>query len=419
MHIMKCGKSDYSKIKGEACRDDGYHSRVGTINPELTEFNDNLIDREPPTDIDEYIKSLGVDRKIRADAVRCVSVIVDYPKDEKRSSYEFFTDAMKGLQEHFNIKDDAILYAQMHVDEGHEHMHFAFVPLVESEKTYKDGHTEIQLKLSAKEVLTRDSLQELHPFMQRYMEEREYEGTLYYGDDERRDKDFLEYKLSKIEAEIQNLEEEFKSWTDKNIQLEAEIQGQEATITSNSTEIRQQQAQIDSKSKELEDISDDLDDAKKTIANNDNIVKEFNQMNEKLDQVKAELDFFNDVPENQKHFHIGNLYFVDKVTVDRAAAAETAFNKVKEVKSYKKHLDERKDELDERERGIEAERTRERNSAAIDKRINDAREQSKESKEMSLLKRYQDAFTLKELEARERSRGKNKNANIDNEEREY
>ena len=206
MHIIKCGKSDYSKLKGEACRDDGYHSRLGTIKQELTKHNYKLIDKEPPTDIDEHIKSLGVDRKIRPNAVRCLSVIVDYPKDETKSPADFFTDAMKGLQEYFNIKDDAILYAQVHVDEGHEHMHFAFVPLVESEKTYKDGHTKNQVKLSAYEILTKQKLQELHPYIQKYMEERDYKGTLYYGDNERRDRDFLEHKFEQVEKDLNKKE---------------------------------------------------------------------------------------------------------------------------------------------------------------------------------------------------------------------
>lgn len=272
MHVIKCGASDYGSVRGEACREEGFHSKVGTINPELTQHNYSLIDREPPTNIDEYIKSLGVKRKIRADAVRCASIIVDYPKDEIRPPEEFFEDAKKGLQEHFGIKDDAILYARVHVDEGHDHMHFAFVPLLESEKAYKDGHTEKQVKLSAFDVLTKASLQELHPFMQKYMSERGYEGTLHYADGEKRDKEFLEHKIEKIEKEIQSLEEkrqdrqeEVDFWDkqsdlymekaisnrdeafeleDKNKQLKEKIKGQEVTIASNSEALDQQEERL-------------------------------------------------------------------------------------------------------------------------------------------------------------------------------
>jgi predicted nucleic acid-binding Zn-ribbon protein len=209
MHAMKGGASDYGSVRGEACREEGYHSKVGTVNPELTPGNYNLIvGREPTTNIDEYIKELGVKRKIRADAVRFASIIVDYPKDETRPSKEFFVDAAKGLQEFFGIKDEAVLYAQVHVDEDHDHMHFAFVPIVEKEKTYKDGHTESQVKLSAFEVLTKAKLQQLHPFMQTYMHERGYMGTLHHDDGEKRDKEFLDHKIEQMEKEVKALEKQ-------------------------------------------------------------------------------------------------------------------------------------------------------------------------------------------------------------------
>ena len=272
MHVMKCGANDYGSVRKEACRENGFNSKVGTVDSELTQYNYNLIDREPPTNIDEYIKSLGVKRKIRADAVRCASIIVDYPKDETRPPKDFFEDAKKGLQEHFGIKDNAILYAMVHVDEGHDHMHFAFVPLVEKEKTYKDGHSEKQIKLSAKEILTKERLRELHPFMQTYMCERGYKGTLHYADGEKRDKEFLEHKLEKIEKEIKSLADRHAE-LDENIslveglniyyndendrlqgsidelesqcgQLKEKIKGQEVTIASNSEALDQQEERL-------------------------------------------------------------------------------------------------------------------------------------------------------------------------------
>ena len=205
MHLIKCGASDYGKVKGEACREEGFHSKVGTINQEMTQYNYNLVtDREPPEDIDEYIKGLGVKRKIRADAVRCASLIVDYPKDETRPYQEFFEDMKIGLQKYFGIKDEAVLYAQVHLDERHPHLHFSFVPLVEKDKVYKDGHAERQVKLAAKEIFTQASLRNLHPHMQRYMKDRGYSGTIHYPEREKKYKEFMEHKLEKMEEELQN-----------------------------------------------------------------------------------------------------------------------------------------------------------------------------------------------------------------------
>ena len=202
MHVMKGGASDYGSVKGEALREKNSRSKVGSINPELTELNYSLINHETPEQIDEYIKELGVKRKIRADAVRFVSVIVDMPKDEVQDEKEFFKAALDGIKEHFGVSDKAVLYAQVHKDEHHPHMHVSFVPLVQKEKTYKDGHTELQTKLSAFDVLTKESLQSFHPQMQSYMQERGFSGTLYYDDDVKRDKEFLEHKLEQIEKEI-------------------------------------------------------------------------------------------------------------------------------------------------------------------------------------------------------------------------
>lgn len=210
MHVMKCGASDFGAVKGEAMREEGFHSKVGTINDELTKDNYNLIDREPPEDIDEYIRNLGVKRKIRADAVRCVSVIVDYPADEERPHQEFFEASMKGIQEFFGVKDESVLYAQVHVDEHHPHMHLAFVPLVESEKTYKDGHTETQIKLSAKDVLTKEKLQEFHPRMQDYMHMQGFVGQIHFPERKNKYKDFSKHKLEQVNNEIAEKEKELE-----------------------------------------------------------------------------------------------------------------------------------------------------------------------------------------------------------------
>jgi len=217
MHVLKGGASDYGSVKGEALREEKGHSKVGTINPELTDQNYSLCQHEAPEQIDEYIKSLGVKRKIRADAVRFVSVIIDYPKDEIMDEEKFFQNAKEGLKEHFNISEEAILYATVHKDEGHPHMHLSFVPLIQKEKTYKDGHTEMQTKLSAFDVITPEALQKLHPFMQSYMASRGFTGTLHHDDGEKRDKEFLEHKLEQIEKDIDEKEQKItviNSYTD-------------------------------------------------------------------------------------------------------------------------------------------------------------------------------------------------------------
>lgn len=214
MHAIKVGASGYGNVVAEAKREDGFKSKVGTIDETKTKDNYGLVDRPAPKNIDEHIRELGVKRKIRADAVRMCSVIIDYPKDETRSEREFFQSAVDGLKEHFKIDDKALLYAEVHVDEGHSHMHVGFVPLTEKKKKYKDGREEMQVKLSAKDVLTKQSLEELHPFMVRYMSERGFTGTLLHEDGVKRDKDFMEHKLEKMNEEYADLKERIGIETD-------------------------------------------------------------------------------------------------------------------------------------------------------------------------------------------------------------
>lgn len=209
MHILKGGASDYGSLKKEALREDNFKSKVGTIDPNLTFMNYGLV-ADAPEDIDGFIKGLGVERKIRSDAVRFVSIIVDYPKDETRYSKDFFEDAKKEIQDYFDVKNEAVLYAQVHLDEGHPHMHFAFVPTVEQEKIYKDGHSEMKVKLSAKDMLTRERLQQFHPHMQERMHELGYTGTIHHNDGIKRDKDFMEHKLDMIEQETKRATKELE-----------------------------------------------------------------------------------------------------------------------------------------------------------------------------------------------------------------
>lgn len=372
MHIMKCGISDYGKVRGEAGRENGFHSKVGTINPELTKYNYNLIDRDPPTDIDAYIKDLGVNRKIRADAVRCVSVIVDFPKDEKRPSAEFFADAIKGLQEHFGIKDDAILYAQVHVDEGHDHMHFAFVPLVEKEKTYKDGHTEKQVKLSAYEVLTREKLQELHPYMQKYMKERDYRGTLHYADGEKRDKDFLEHKIEKIKGELQS---------------------QELTLTSNSKKLELQKQHL----KEGQEAVKKVDDIVKMMADEER--ESIHMENMTIPEKKS---FFGKVEEPERN----GVFIEDMDTKQMKALFQSAtmndrIERTFELaqKSYSETLDKAHKEAEK----IKAEASAERNEtvAKAEQILSQEQEILKRAEEESAKSKKEHEKLLQEIKALE------------------
>ena len=258
MHLIKGKKQDYGSIKDEAIL--RKNSKIGTIDPERSHLNYNLCPNltPAPEELDDRIRELGVTRKIQTDAVRFCSVIVDLPKDETGPQEKFFKDAYDGLVSFFKIPEEAVLYAQVHLDEGHPHMHFCFAPIREYEKTYKDGHTKLQRSLSAKALITKDVLERLHPTMQTYMDDQGHDGTLWRNDDVKRDKSFLEHKEAQIEKHIEGLNQEYESknaWLEKmnreyeslraaQKDLQDELSVQKATVEAQKAEIERLEAEI-------------------------------------------------------------------------------------------------------------------------------------------------------------------------------
>ena len=166
MHIMKCKASDIKNVLEEASRE--HESKVGTINQTRTHLNYNLAPEDnrihSADEMKQHIKDLGVNRKIRSDAVLCYSVIIDVPKDYTGDTTEFFHSAYNALkQELCNGHEEYVLQAYVHLDEKTPHMHFASVPIIE-----KDG----KMKLSAKDITgTKTFLRSFHPHIEQAMSE--------------------------------------------------------------------------------------------------------------------------------------------------------------------------------------------------------------------------------------------------------
>lgn len=102
--------------------------------------------------INERIKQLHLKKAVRKDAVRLVDVVVTSSRDGMESMGEigkrqFFKDAADFLAKRFGAEN--FVYANVHVDEAVDHMHFGFVPIT------KDG------RLAAKSILTQKSLRDL------------------------------------------------------------------------------------------------------------------------------------------------------------------------------------------------------------------------------------------------------------------
>lgn len=143
-------------------------------NPDIDETKikddcENLApDRGKQTDyIKEQIKKIMDSRTLRKDAVRMCCWIVDTPKglpEEKKK--EFFKETYNFLVDRYGSKsgmgEDVVISAYIHKSESTDHIHFAFLPVIE-----RDG----EKTFCAKECVGRDDLKTFHEDLASYMEQ--------------------------------------------------------------------------------------------------------------------------------------------------------------------------------------------------------------------------------------------------------
>lgn len=167
MHVAKytstqCGQllTHYNRNHGE----DRNYSNTN-IDKEKTHLNYNLApDRGDMTEKEfmdnrlEEVKHLN-----RADVIHLADWVVTLPQDFKGDSRDFFQATYDTLAQRYGEQN--VVSAYVHMDEKTPHMHFAFMPIVVTHD--REGHT-IE-KLSAKEVLTREELREIHPIMEKQL----------------------------------------------------------------------------------------------------------------------------------------------------------------------------------------------------------------------------------------------------------
>ncbi len=146
-------------------------------NIDQTRLHEDCINLAPnrhdkyPKDTD-YIKhvidEVMGDKKLRKDAVRMVCWVVDAPESlpvEERPL--FFKEAYRFLVDRYGSKsgmgEDIVISCYIHKSEPREHMHFAFMPVLE-----KNG----KRSFCAKEMVDRDDLRSFHTDLADYMESR-------------------------------------------------------------------------------------------------------------------------------------------------------------------------------------------------------------------------------------------------------
>lgn len=136
----------------------------------LEEDRENLApNRGKQTDyIKQKIEEIADGKTIRKDAVRMCCWVVDTPKNLPEEKYqEFFRETYDFLVDRYGTKsgmgEDVCISAYIHKSETTEHMHFAFLPVIE-----KAGVK----KLCAKECVGRDDLKTFHEDLGKRLEDK-------------------------------------------------------------------------------------------------------------------------------------------------------------------------------------------------------------------------------------------------------
>ena len=115
----------------------------------------------------------------RDDIKTMAGIIVTAPQDlPEEMETEFFKATYDFLAEKLGGENELnILSAPVHYDEsGKPHMHFCFVPLVPDEK-----HAEYKYKVCMNDLLTREFYRDLHPSLQKHLDDAGIKCTVASG----------------------------------------------------------------------------------------------------------------------------------------------------------------------------------------------------------------------------------------------
>ena len=164
MHVAKYTSVQVANMLAHYDRRD-YENRNFSnenIDKDKTHLNYNLAPDRGMTDKEYIDKRLSEVKCLnRKDTIKMADWVVTVPKDYEGDKRQFFEQTYKALTNRYGEQN--VISAYVHRDEKSEHMHYAFMPIV---RTIDKNGQEIE-KLSAKEVLTRQELREMHPYMER------------------------------------------------------------------------------------------------------------------------------------------------------------------------------------------------------------------------------------------------------------
>lgn len=172
MHVEKYNARAIGRMFNHYERQDGDGVKRGntSIDPARTHLNYNLAAEMQPFSGAKFVRKRleGVKVQKRSDVIRFCDCIVNPPADLPAERHkEFFRHAFDFLADRYGRNN--VVSAYVHLDETSPHMHFAFVPVVKNTGKSAGRFPE---KLCARDMVTRQDLQTLHPDAQRYIQDK-------------------------------------------------------------------------------------------------------------------------------------------------------------------------------------------------------------------------------------------------------
>lgn len=164
MNVQKYTASQLGQMLTHYNRNNGEERNYSNenIDKSRTHENYNLAPVRDISEIDFINNRIDEVKHInRADVIKMATWIVTLPKDYKGDSMSFFEQSYKALSNRYGEQN--VISSWVHMDEKQPHMHFAFVPVV---RTVDRSGNHIE-KLSAKELINREELKQMHPYMER------------------------------------------------------------------------------------------------------------------------------------------------------------------------------------------------------------------------------------------------------------
>lgn len=255
---------------------------------------------DPNTDPNEFITQRLSEIKVqkRADVKVYCSWVLTVPQNLPTEKHrEFFESAYRFFSADYGAKN--IVMASVHLDETTPHMHLGFVPVVREKKNQKKLGQE---KVSAKELLTRTYMKNLHKRLKNVLERDlncRVDITIDLDDDApKREYVPLSTLKKQTEAEAKKLEslkkqsEELQGEIDSLKELQKSQDQQCRELTNRECCIRAQNAKLESRRAELIQEINQL--APKTVSYWKSFHDYTKQWFEKIQRPKVFEKIFND-----------------------------------------------------------------------------------------------------------------------------